>query len=113
MNRGNSREQWRERVRRWKDGGLTARQFAREMGLNHHTLLWWSSHLKREQVEGRMAAEQQITPEFIELTEAFYGQKPAAVEAMIEVLVLDVLIKVPRNFDEQTLRRVLAAIRQP
>jgi hypothetical protein len=83
------------------------------MGLNHHTLLWWSSHLKREQSDGHTNAGQQTGPEFIELTEAFCGQRPVAVESVIELLVSDVLIKVPHNFDEQTLRRVLLVIRQP
>jgi len=113
MDRRSNREQWSERVRRWKDGGLTARQFASETGLNYHTLLWWSSHLKREESGGDTSAEQQTGPEFVELTEAFCGQRPVAVESVIELLVSDVLIKVPHNFDEQTLRRVLLVIRKP
>ena len=113
MDRQSNRRQWRERVRRWKDGGLTAQQFASEMGLNYHTLLWWSSQLKREDNGGHRATEQQRKPQFIELTEALIGDGSVAMDSGLELLVSDVLIKVPVGFDEQTLRRLLLVIRQP
>lgn len=37
----NTRELWSKRVERWKDSGLSAREFASEMGINPHTLSYW------------------------------------------------------------------------
>jgi transposase-like protein len=42
-----SPEEWRKRVERWKDSGLTAKQFAADMGINAGTLQFWSCKLKR------------------------------------------------------------------
>ncbi len=42
------REEWRKRVARWKDSGLTAQEYASEAGLNPRTLAWWKSALERE-----------------------------------------------------------------
>lgn len=36
-----SREEWRKRVERWKDSGLTAEQYAAELGINAKTLQFW------------------------------------------------------------------------
>ncbi len=43
-----SRDEWRKRVERWKDSGLTAVQFASEMGINAGTLQFWRSKLKQK-----------------------------------------------------------------
>ncbi len=42
------REEWRKRVERWQDSGLTAQEFAMEMGLNVGTLRHWKYTLARE-----------------------------------------------------------------
>ena len=36
-----TRELWSKRVERWKDSGLSAREFAAEMGINPQTLSYW------------------------------------------------------------------------
>lgn len=41
------RDEWRRRVARWKDSGLTAKEFAAETGLNAGTLQFWQYKLKR------------------------------------------------------------------
>ncbi len=35
------REAWAKRVERWKDSGLSAKEYAAETGLNAHSLSWW------------------------------------------------------------------------
>ena len=40
-------EEWRRRVERWKDSGLTAKEFAAETGINAGTLQFWQYKLKR------------------------------------------------------------------
>jgi transposase len=42
-----SRDEWRKRVGRWKDSGLTAKEFAAETGLNAGTLQFWRYKLKK------------------------------------------------------------------
>ena len=40
-----SRETWSLRVVRWKDCGLTAKEFAAEVGIKPHSLSWWKWRL--------------------------------------------------------------------
>lgn len=40
-----SRETWTKRVERWGDSGLTAKEYATEIGVNVHSLSWWKWHL--------------------------------------------------------------------
>jgi hypothetical protein len=47
-----SREEWRKRVERWKDSGLTAEQYASELGINAKTLQFWKYKLGRPQPPG-------------------------------------------------------------
>ncbi len=42
-----SRDEWRTRVERWKDSGLTAKEFAAETGINAGTLQFWSHKLRK------------------------------------------------------------------
>jgi len=52
-------------------------------------------------------------PRFIEVTEALTGANTLADGLGLELLVSDVVIRVPMGFDENTLRQVLAMVRQP
>ncbi|MEM6531604.1 MAG: hypothetical protein AAF654_03225 [Myxococcota bacterium] len=47
-----SREVWAKRVELWKDSGLTAREFAAEVGINHRTLTYWKYQLSKEAKAG-------------------------------------------------------------
>lgn len=40
------RDEWQKRVQRWKDSGLTAKEFAAETGINAGTLQFWRYKLK-------------------------------------------------------------------
>ncbi len=46
-----SREIWEKRVERWRDSGLSVKEFAREVGVNPHTLAGWRWRLKAESSE--------------------------------------------------------------
>ena len=43
-----SREERAKRVERWRDSGLTAAEFAAELGINAHSLSWWKWRLAAE-----------------------------------------------------------------
>ena len=55
-------ETWKQRVREWKQSGLTARQFADAHGLQAASLYFWSSRLQRDSVQALPAA-----PRFVAL----------------------------------------------
>jgi len=42
------RSEWAERVGRWRRSGLTAKEFARSVGINPGTLMYWACRLGRE-----------------------------------------------------------------
>jgi transposase-like protein len=112
-------------VERWKDSGLTAKEFAAEAGLTASALYNWSSQLaaaKRKQADrGSELAVQPMrseracraktppatpTPHFVELPIAAVSQSPV----MLELLFGDVCVRVPSGFDEVTLTRVVRAL---
>ena len=114
MGQSSVREQWRKRVERWKDSGLTAQEFAAETGLNFHTLRYWSSRLQGEKRDkGKAATLVASKPRFIEVTEALSGTKTMTDGSGLELVVSEVVIRVPVGFDEKTLRQVLSVVRQP
>ena len=107
--RDGTRAKWTELIERWGESGLTGAAFARREGLNAGTLSYWKWRLRRE---GRRTA----------LARRGSGRGPAFVEVVatiptvadrIEVVVDGKLVvRVPDGFDDATLRRVLAAVRE-
>src|SRR5262245_58574018 len=41
MEQAATREAWAKRIERWKDSGLTAKEFAAEIGISPRSLTWW------------------------------------------------------------------------
>lgn len=48
-----SREEWQKRVDRWKESGLTAKEFAAETGINAGTLQFWRYKLNASEPKVR------------------------------------------------------------
>jgi transposase len=107
-----AREIWTKRVERWKDSGLTAKEFAAEMGLRAQTLMWWQWRLsggtprkrgRRTPPAASRAIAKAATPSplsFIEMT--------ASVLEPLEVVFSSTLrVRVPVGFDDATLGRLL------
>lgn len=61
--RGRSRAGWTELIREWREGGLSAKEFAAAKQVTEKTLVWWASRLKRE---AKTATPRPI--EFVEIT---------------------------------------------
>ena len=114
-------------VERWKDSGLTAKEFAAEAGLKASALYYWNAQLSAaarsdsacrdessEQdvqfLRARSAKPRKQTatpsPHLVELPVATV----ASVPAMLEFLIGDVRVRVPSGFDEATLTRVVRAL---
>jgi len=120
-----SRAQWAKRVERWKDSGLTAKEFAAETGVNASTLSYWSWKLGTSQ-EGRGDGARSSSTEarrkrrsrpksprstagghFVEVAAPVVVASPAMLEL---VLHTDVRVRVPVGFDEATLASIVRAV---
>ena len=109
-----SRAEWVKRVERWQDSGLTAKEFASELAVSPNSLTFWKWKLGRErrtQVDAKKAMKpvaKATEPKFLQLV-------PTHSEAVggvpLEVVIGgDIVLRVPRDFDEHTLTRVIRAL---
>jgi transposase len=114
-----TRELWLKRVERWKDSGLSAREFAAEVGINAQTLSYWRWKLGKK-VAKAPARKKQVA--FVEVvagtsdelasvgpivSEPARDQRPEPLEI---VLRDELRIRVPVHFDAEALRRVVATL---
>lgn len=106
-----SRETWAKRVERWKDSGLTGKEFAAELGVNAHSLAWWKWRLSSAaaaKASPRRARSTRRAPPpltFVEMTKA-----AIAPEALEIVLPSSVRVRVPAAFDARALGRLLEVL---
>jgi transposase-like protein len=87
-----STEERRALVQAWKQSGESRKQFAARIKVHLQTLTWWARALDREM------------PRFAEVV---HRPDPGA-ELVVEVGPLR--IRVPRGFDANELRRLMAAL---
>ena len=115
-----AREVWQERVRRWSKSGKNAKAFAAEIGVNANTLTGWRWRLAREGQDSRAVArrprgrgrtEDRRDPAavgFLELVAS--AGEPSAEDRFEIVLEGGRVVRVPRRFDPDTLRALVAAL---
>lgn len=103
-----SREQWAERVRGWQRSGLTAAEYAAEEGIHPGTLAHWKWKLRQGVRGGRVSSTRAESTSFVELTQSTTLWQASE---RIEVVVGDVVVRVPDVFESSTLRQVLSALR--
>jgi hypothetical protein len=101
------RETWAKRVERWKDSGLSAKEFATELGVSPRSLMWWKWQLGRRDPSPRAPARRArkktsaVTPlTFVEMSTG------AAREPLEVVLASGARIRVPVDFDPAALGRL-------
>jgi transposase-like protein len=131
-----TRELWSKRVERWKDSGLSAREFASEMGINAQTLSYWRWKLGKKatkapskrrptafvevvaepavelapRVVERDQREERPEPLEIVLRDELRIQREERPEPLEIVLRDELRIRVPVHFDAEALRRVVATL---
>lgn len=108
---------WAKRVERWRDSGLTLKEFAAEIGVNANTLAGWRWRLGSEGGRPRSVAVAQRGPAFLEIVrpgEAGASEpvaKAAGLTREAEPLELVLRsghrIRVPAGFDGASLRRLV------
>lgn len=114
------REVWGKRVERWRDSGLTLKEFAAEIGVNANTLAGWRWRLGPKVAQDERHAERGV-PAFVEVVAAPAGATRSAARApgiaaasssepLEVVLRSGHRIRVPAQFDPGALRRVLDAL---
>ena len=99
-----TRSIWAKRVERWRDSGLTANEFAAELGINARTLSYWKYRLKKED---RVEA---AAPAFVEAA-VMPAQPASRCGQPVEVFIGDVRLQVPLDFDADQLTRLIAVVR--
>lgn len=103
-----AREKWQRQVERWSKSGLTRREFAARAGVNPHTLSYWKWRLRKES-GGAKARRHRKEPTFIEVTgAAAWWQGSDRLEIVVGD---DIVVRVPEQFDVESLRRVLEVLR--
>jgi hypothetical protein len=103
-----SREQWQERIRRFEASGLSGAAYARKHGIAPGTLSWWRWKLRPEGQSPRRRRRRWRAAEFVELSASALA---ATSGERFELEVGDVTLRIPADFDEASLGRVLGVVR--
>lgn len=102
-----SRDEWRKRVERWKDSGLTAEQYANELGINAKTLQFWKYKLAKPTSSARRSK-----PPRIETALPLIEMRPVSAEGGAFELELSggKRLRIPVTFEVEALERLLAVL---
>jgi hypothetical protein len=104
-----SRDEWRKRIERWRESGLTAEQYAAELGINAGTLKFWKYKLGRPErtTVGRRQSKAPSAP--LPLVEV----RPAVV-ATASGFELELSggrrLRIPASFEAEALGRLLTVL---
>jgi hypothetical protein len=107
-----SRQEWAERIERWSDSGLTAREFATEIGVNPRTLMHWKWVLKPKPEEATVKAETPGSAAAPELRFVELAGDAVSSESFEIVLGSGMTLRVPARFDADALSRLLDVLGQ-
>ncbi len=118
---GDSAETWAKRVERWRDSGLTAREFASEMGINPRTLTYWKWRLEGggSRSKPRTASAKRRSPrkrlasgrvDFVEVVGTAAAADAASTGDAFELILGGVRLRIPQEFREEGLRRLLDVV---
>ena len=114
-----TRAEWSKRVERWQGSGLTAKEFAAELDISPASLTFWKWKLRqtktvgasmRGSARGREKLTRTQTPtQFLQLVPA--PDAPIATTSRLEVMFANgVVLRVPKDFDEPTLARLVTLL---
>src|SRR5579864_2261063 len=116
-----TREKWAKRVERWKDSGLSAKDFGAETGISARSLTCWRWHLSKGDAAPKPPRRRRSTPKVPEvmtklptLSTMKFVEMAAAVsrEGLEVVLPSAIRICVRPGFDVTTFSRLLDALEQ-
>lgn len=104
-----TRDDWHEDVVEWMASGLSCAEYAEEAGLNPKSLSWWKWRLRTQGVAldapaARPEPKNDALPLFVELAATVM---PAADASRIELVCGEAVVRVPDDFAQETLCRLL------
>jgi transposase len=104
------RDEWRRRVERWKDSGLTAKEFAAETGINAGTLQFWRYKLKHTRPTARRTAKPSSDAILSSLVEV-HAPASVVVDERFEIeLGNGRRVRVAAGFEPAALKALLAVL---
>ena len=110
INRATKEQFWRDAVQRWRQSGLSVRDFCSAKNLSEQSFYWWRRTLAARD-QHRAATTPARTPRA--------GNQPLFVPVGVVpsstlelVLGHDRIIRVPTGFDAATLRQLLAVLEE-
>jgi hypothetical protein len=98
---------WAKRIERWRDSGLSAAEFATEIGVTPKALSWWKWQLGKG--EKRKPAQRRQKTVKVALSPMTFVEMSARARSDVLEIVLPsgVRIRVPAPVDSDALGRVL------
>ena len=109
-----SRDEWKKRIERWRESGLTAEQYATELGINAGTLKFWKYKLGRPEAVAdwhqpkrpKQAKAASVTLPLVEVRPAV-----GATESGFELeLSGGRRLRIPASFEADALGRLLTVL---
>lgn len=97
------REVWRQRLHHWKESGKSLSNWCSLEGIPYHQGIYWKSRLFPEDCNTTQCADQK---KFVELCDEESPHSGVSIESA------GVCINLNKNFDVETLRRCLSAMRR-
>jgi transposase len=107
------RDEWAKRVERWKDSGLTAKEFAGEMGINPRSLVFWKWQLGKGQAadaKTSRAPARRLTESAARALPMLELTAPASPTRFELELAGGRRLTIPATFEADALRRLLGVL---
>lgn len=105
-----SREVWAKRVERWKDSGLTAAEYAAEIGISARALKWWRWRLTTKMEASATPRERRTAKSVEPITFVEVAPPPSKSTPIEVVLARGCTVRVPIGFDAPTFERLLGIL---
>ncbi|MEI9947793.1 MAG: hypothetical protein WDO74_02165 [Pseudomonadota bacterium] len=106
-----SRAEWQKRIERWNDSGLSAEQFAAELGINAGTLRHWKYFLAKQGRRSVSARTPMAGASALVEVHASHVATAAVSPSPFELeLGADRKLRIPPQFDAVALERLLAVL---
>jgi len=108
-----SRAEWQKRIERWRDSGLSAEEFAAELGINVGTLRHWKYFLAKEGNGVRaqkQGARRRKPASFVEVSPAAMSVAPSSSTVSFELEIGGRRVRIPAQFEAEALSRLIAVL---
>lgn len=103
-----------KRVERWQRSGLTAKEYAAQIGVNHQMLTWWKWRLspgggvrKKPMESGLVKVPAAAVAPSVTMTFLEVAREPLSSEPFEVVLGSGVRVRVPQSFDDCGFERLV------